>query len=148
LEHAASLLRQHTNFLKMHDDDPFIKSYMEDIGHLEFGALHKPIAFANFNSKEGSPNELDYWLDYWSAAYEMVSEKVDRLHLVTLERLGTHPKDVMNGLCELIDIEPEGMERISKQFRQIKDRVEDDLCDPKKLARATDIYYSLLKFQI
>ena len=43
--HAASLLRQHQNFLAQHKTDPFAKRYMQDIGHLEFGDLHRPIQF-------------------------------------------------------------------------------------------------------
>ncbi len=48
IEHAASLLRQHENFAEQHARDPFVKRYMRDIGHLEFGELHTPIAFDGF----------------------------------------------------------------------------------------------------
>ncbi len=39
LEHAASLLRQHRNFIEMHKDEAFIRRYMADLGHYEFGEL-------------------------------------------------------------------------------------------------------------
>ena len=48
-EHAGSFLRQHLNFTKQHAEDPFAARYMRDIGHLEFGALHKPIDFPGFD---------------------------------------------------------------------------------------------------
>ena len=35
--HAASLLRQHENFLRLHKEDPFTKACMRDIGHLRPG---------------------------------------------------------------------------------------------------------------
>lgn len=69
-EHAASLPRQHKNFLKLHAADPIIERYMRDIGHLEFGALHSRFAFPRFDPRGGSPDEANYWLDDWIAAYQ------------------------------------------------------------------------------
>ena len=43
LDHAASLLKQHLNFLKQHSEDDFTRRYMADTGHYEFGALHRTI---------------------------------------------------------------------------------------------------------
>ena len=45
LAHAGSLRRQHENFLRLHGEDAFTLRYMADIGHYEFGALHRPIRF-------------------------------------------------------------------------------------------------------
>ncbi|MDX2505064.1 MAG: sulfotransferase [Gammaproteobacteria bacterium] len=39
LQHAASLLKQHRNFLKIHNEDPFALSYMKAIGHYGFGEI-------------------------------------------------------------------------------------------------------------
>lgn len=146
-EHAASLLRQHENFLKQHAADPFVERYMEDIGHLEFGALHTPIAFPNFDVLKSSPREADYWLDYWIAAYQMVLDKAKRLHFVTLEKVAKHPEAVMHSLCERIDLDRAGVD-LAKHFRPIKKKVQEDLFDTRRLAVAMELYHALRKCEI
>jgi hypothetical protein len=147
VEHAASLLRQHENFLKQHAADPFVERYMEDIGHLEFGALHTPIAFPHFDVSTSSPREADYWLDYWIAAYRMVLDKAERLHFVTLERLGKHPEAVMHSLCERIDLDIAGVD-LAKHFCPIHKKVQEDLFGTRKLAEAVELYHALRKYEI
>jgi Sulfotransferase family len=77
-EHAASLHRQHANFAARHAADPFAARYMGDIGHYEFGALHRPILFPGFAELRGGaagqgPESRDYWLAYWIAAFAAVA---------------------------------------------------------------------------
>jgi hypothetical protein len=146
-EHATSLLRQHKNFLKQHAADPFIKRYMHDIGHLEFGTLHTPFSFASFHPIVGSPEEADYWLNYWIAGYEMVLEQANLLHFVSQENLGKYPEAVMRGLCERINIDPVGVD-LAKHFRPIRKKAESGLFDARKMAKATEIYHILLKYQV
>jgi hypothetical protein len=146
-EHAASLLRQHKNFLKQHVADPFIQRYMHDVGHLEFGTLHTPFSFASFDPTTGSTEKEDYWLDYWIAGYKMVLERADRLHFVSHENLGKHPKRVMHGLCERINIDPAGVD-LARHLRPIRKKAENGLFDTKQLAKATEIYHTLLKYHI
>ena len=70
LDHARSLLRQHRRFTEAHQIDSFARQYMADIGHFEFGALHRPILFPEWDrQKEYGPDSLTYWLHYWRAAY-------------------------------------------------------------------------------
>ena len=146
-EHAASLLRQHKNFLKQHATDTFIKRYMRDIGHLEFGALHTPFAFPSFDPTGCSPEEADYWLSYWIAAFRMVMEHGNRLHFVTLEKVGKQPETVMHALCERIDLDPAGV-NLARHFRPIHKKVQDGLFDAKKLTEATELYHSLRSYEI
>jgi hypothetical protein len=146
-EQAASLLRQHKNFLKQHAADPFIEHYMQDIGHLEFGALHTPFSFPSFDPMAGSPEEAGYWLDYWIAGYKVVLARINQLHLVSLENLGKCPETVMHGLCERLNIDPEGVD-FARHFRPIQKKADSGLFDAGKLAKATEIYHMLLKFQI
>src|SRR5690606_32311264 len=70
-EHAASLLRQHKNFLARHRDDPFTLEYMTAIGHFDFGENLRPINFNDWlaTAAELDPTTLDFWLAYWVAAY-------------------------------------------------------------------------------
>ena len=68
--HASSMLRQHQNFLELQRNDKFILRYMKDIGHFEFGLLHKPIEFPGFNASKYDINTPDYWLYYWIKCFD------------------------------------------------------------------------------
>ncbi len=104
--HAASLLRQHYNFLKQHDDDPFVLRYMRDIGHYEFGKIHKPIAFDGFSSEKYNPADGNYWLHYWSCAFREVLKHKDKCTLVFQDDLRSKPQETMEYLCKVLEIEP------------------------------------------
>lgn len=90
VDHAASMLRQHENFLARHAGDPFSKKYMQDIGHFEFGQLHRPIRFAGTGgerlARAGTPDTLDYWLAYWIEAFEHVVAHREQVLLLSYER--------------------------------------------------------------
>ncbi len=68
---TASLLRQHRRFTDLHAREPFARRYMQGIGHLEFGAALKPIAFPGFDTA-ATPDSPSFWLAYWIAAYRTV----------------------------------------------------------------------------
>ncbi len=70
VEHAASLLRQHRNFLALHRTDRFARDYMAGVGHYDFGAGLRPIDFDGWvDAAPSPPAELAFWLAYWCAAY-------------------------------------------------------------------------------
>lgn len=71
LQHAASLLKQHLGFLKLHQSDPFAKRYMREIGHYDFGENLKPIDFNGWLERPGAgdPTQLAFWLQYWLESY-------------------------------------------------------------------------------
>jgi len=146
-EHAASLLRQHENFLRQHSLDPFVERYMRDIGHLEFGNLHVPFSFPGFDASAHSPLEPSYWLEYWIAAYQMTLERADRLHCVTQERACERPKAVMDTLCERIGLDASGFD-LTRLFHPIARRVGGGVFDARRLAAATDIYRALRHHEI
>lgn len=78
LDHAASLLRQHDRFLASQAEDKFIKTYMDYLGHHEFGIGHvriqsgAPLSFTNNKTRDSS--YLDYWLHYWTEFHSGVIE--------------------------------------------------------------------------
>jgi hypothetical protein len=88
VQHSRALHRQHLNFLAIHAADRFALRYMSDIGHYEFGLLHKPFAFPNLAALAGNrdPSTVDYWLGYWIAAFEYVLARRDRLIVVSHEQ--------------------------------------------------------------
>ena len=68
---------------------PFGKRYMADIGHFEFGELHRPIAFPGLAGPNEAPptSSIDYWLAYWVAAFEhLLTERADVV-FVSYERM-------------------------------------------------------------
>ena len=74
LDHAASMLRQHLNFLDLHAAEPFARRYMADVGHFEFGADLRPIDFGHWlrGGDVDPPQGANFWLRYWCAAYAHV----------------------------------------------------------------------------
>lgn len=110
LEHAQSLLHQHKRFLEMHRDEPFVRRYMGDIGHYEFGDLHRPIAFPGLAALTAgrTPLELDYWIAYWIAAFDHVLARRDRLVLASYDDCCLHAKDVVPRLVTRLGIPEDG----------------------------------------
>lgn len=148
IEHAASLLRQHFHFAKMHKTDPFTRQYMEDIGHYEFGDLHRPIAFPGYESlcSGKDPITIDYWLAYWTLAFEYVFARHKRVILISYEHLCMDTKRTLANLCEQLDIPTEDLlEEAASLFRKPSPPKGDKLsCDPRLLDRAVDLYNSII----
>lgn len=136
--HAASLIRQHQNFTKMHAEDPFVKTYMRDIGHLEFGELHRPIQFGGFPDTGLTPDMPDYWLTYWISAFEDVRDNNEGLHIVAQDSVRADPQMVMEGLLERINLPADRDFR--EFFRQTPDPQPEDMFSPALMAKAKDIY--------
>jgi len=74
--HAASIARQHANFLSLHARDAFARKYMEWIGHYEFGLAFRPFIFCD--ARPESEPDLEYWLDYWARAFAFVLDTAPR----------------------------------------------------------------------
>lgn len=106
IDHSISLLRQHRNFIAMQEKDRFIGRYMSDIGHYEFGGLHRPIAFPGLDAliSGRDPLTLDYWIAYWIAAFEHVQSQRDVVHLVSYEDLCVDPRRLLSEICDRLDI--------------------------------------------
>lgn len=118
LSHAASLLRQHRNFLDLHERDAFGQRYMRDIGHYEFGALHCPIRFERFDdlTRGLTPLQLDYWLGYWIAAFHHIAARRDRVHLVDYMKLCQNGIAAAEDLCRTLDLDLIYAARIGAYF--------------------------------
>jgi hypothetical protein len=86
---SRSLLRLHNRFTEIHRRDPFSKRYMRDIGHFEFGELHRPINFAGVEAMRSrfSPHSLAYWLGYWAEAFEQILDEQDHIILLSYDRM-------------------------------------------------------------
>jgi hypothetical protein len=138
--HAASLLRQHENFGKLHAEDRFALRYMRDLGHLEFGALHKPIGFDRELSTAYRPENPDYWLAYWVAAFAEVTRHVEDVLIVTQVDLRKSPRDTMQALMERLKLTEGRDHDFEAYFRRSPDPQPEGIFDPVLLRRAREIY--------
>jgi len=141
--HAASMCRQHKNFSILHADDDFTRRYMQDIGHFEFGALHRPIAFNKDQLSDFKPDDPNYWLSYWISAFEHVCFYSDSLTIVTQDALRSSPNETMNALLEKLDMNRNGSQNFTTYFRTSHDEHPDELFKPVLLDYARDIYERL-----
>lgn len=123
LSQSASLLRQHLNFLEMHRKDAFARQYMEGVGHYDFGDNLRPINFNDWMQETPfcDPQDLHFWLVYWTAAYERLLEHVDgdRVHLLSYENLCNDPRRVLAELADVLGIhQPEQLAGLHGSVRR------------------------------
>ncbi len=124
---AVSMLRQHRRFRSVHERDGFARGYMNDIGHLEFGDLHRPIAFEGIDEvrRQYDPDTLDYWVGYWDCAFRHVLRHRDDVALVSYEALCASGSKVMSGIAEHLTI----------PVSQLNEAVGDRMRPPRELAQ-------------
>ena len=107
LQHASSMLRQHRNFTKIHEQDPFSSKYMQDIGHFDFGENLRPVDFDGWVSSEqtSDPDTLLFWVRYWIKAYRyLLSNATDHAHFFPYDDFCESPGDKLRDLGELLEI--------------------------------------------
>lgn len=145
---AASLLAQHTRFLAMHREHDFVRRYMRDIGHFEFGALHRPIAFDGVDEMcaRYAPDSLDYWVAYWVHGFRHVLAEAEGLLFVSYERLcaaGHEGFATVASALGLPSTPPTGAADLwdPKNYDDRRGR----LRDPELLTAADDLHASLLR---
>lgn len=104
LQHAASMLRQHRRFLRIHAEDPFVRRYMEAIGHHEFGMGLRPVDFGGWVAGAPESTGLAFWLEYWVAAYRFVLDHSGpRTILLSYGRFTERPKEALARLAEAVE---------------------------------------------
>lgn len=146
-DHAASLLRQHRNFIEMHRREPFVRRYMADIGHYEFGGLHRPIAFPGLEELIAGrdPSTIDYWLAYWIAAFDHVLSRHDLITVVSYEALCANPRRELAELSARLEIPEEGLLDVAAALFRPPRSVQEDhaTVDPRLRERAEELYTAL-----
>ncbi len=105
LQHAASLMKQHENFLRLHQEDDFYREYMEAVGHYDFGRTLKPINFDGWYESRSvrSTMSVSFWLEYWSATYGYLlrqSQSVPKISFVGFEQVCLRPHDSLMQIME------------------------------------------------
>ncbi|MFC1785702.1 sulfotransferase, partial [Candidatus Neomarinimicrobiota bacterium] len=107
LQHASSLLRQHRNFLKIHEQDSFACKYMNDIGHFDFGNNLRPVDFNNWYSSEQAldSNTLLFWIQYWIRTYGyLLKNEYTHIKFVSFDSLCNDPKKYLEQLGKIIKL--------------------------------------------
>lgn len=107
LQHAASLLKQHLNFLAIHKEDPFSRKYMRDLGHYDFGENLKPINFNGWREKYPNlnPTQLEFWLRYWVEAYSHIQANLKpSITLFSYDRFCVNPLPSLTALADKIGV--------------------------------------------
>jgi hypothetical protein len=137
--HAASLLRQHQNFNKLQAEDNFVRRYMRDIGHFEFGLIHKPIQFPGFKQDAFECGAADYWLNYWIHASREILHHRESCIFVLQDDLRSSPDATMKKLCDELEVGPSSLS-FSDYFLSKPDRSRTDVYDESLLEEAQAIY--------
>lgn len=152
MEHARSLLRQHVNFLEMHKEAPFVRRYMADLGHYEFGAVHRPVAFPGLDELTGDrdPLTLDYWLGYWIAAFEHILLNRQRVVVVSYENSCADPERALAAICARLDVPDDGvLPKAVALFKEVGGgRGREGRVDQALLDRAERVHAALVNEQL
>jgi hypothetical protein len=147
-EHAASLLRQHENFRELHQKDSFSRRYMADLGHYEFGELHKPIAFPGLDALISNLDTLtiDYWLAYWIAAFDYIYARRDSVIVVSYEDICRDGERGLRKVLKRLGIDNGGVLQSAAQILRAPSqlRYTDFEINPDLGKRAEVLYESLL----
>ena len=138
--HAASLFRQHKNFIHLHAEDPFTRRYMRDIGHFEFGSLHRPMAFDLDLIGQFEKDDPNYWLAYWISCFDHLSSQAEKVTFVRQSDLRASPQSTMDTLLAALGLANSDEMTWRTYFREGEDLAQDDLFEPQLLARARSIY--------
>jgi len=149
VEHAISLWHQNKNFGEQHAAEPFVKKYMADIGHYEFGDLHRPVNFSGLDALRGelNPDNINYWLAYWINTFRHLSAQkgIDFISYETL--CGQADRDIRR-LSEHLGIkatEPAIADAVSVFRAPPAPRKDEVRPDPDMTTQAMELYEPLLQ---
>jgi len=152
IDQAGSLLRQHVRFLQLHREDGFARQYMDDIGHLEFGALHRPIRFQGMRQirERYHPETIDYWLAYWIVAFTHVLRYRESITLVSYGELCRAGAAGVRALATDLDVPGEMLEGItSADLHEPRSHRPDTLpTDRALLDEAEDLHQRLSTYRL
>ena len=122
---------------------------MEDVGHYEFGMLHRPIQFPRLEEfiKERVPDSLDYWIAYWIATFEHLSTQ-QGVDFLSYEELCVSGVTGLTKLCQHLELKVTNSEvsEAASVFRRPPPTRVMNIPQIKDLStHATELYNSLLQ---
>ena len=115
----ASLIKQHKLFCEVERENPKILTYMQNLGHFEFGIDRRPINFSNSEQTLeivkllADENILGY-VKYWNTIYSYVNDLLadkelkNNLLLVNYDSFCSNPHTILKKLYEFCELDVEG----------------------------------------
>jgi hypothetical protein len=98
LEHAYSLYKQHLKFSKEQAEDPFVLTYMNWLGHHEFGQGQLPFDLGALGD-ERDREKLDFWLERW-VEYYSYAQGLGGVEFIRYEEFLTRPSQVVERIAK------------------------------------------------
>jgi hypothetical protein len=151
ISQASSLLSQHRRFLEVHKKESFSKQYMDDIGHLEFGELHRPLDFEGMAEVRArhAPDSLSYWVGYWACAFEHVLARRDKIILLSYEQSCAHGTEALHAIARALHVDDAALGALSGEvFRGSRAYEDRPDVDPELRERALVVHSRLLEASI
>lgn len=137
VSHIYSLYYQHQNMKDKQSKAPFIKDYMDWLGHHEFGLNIKEFKLNDREFKFNDSDALDYWLERWINYYEYsLSFYNDCIFFVSNEQIGAQPDKILKKLGY------EKSQKSSNHQGNNESRFNSSM-DRQLLKRAFEVYYEL-----
>ena len=95
LYHCNSLLNQHKNFLNLQEKNKFIETYMNYLGHFEFGNNLKTFDLGEI--KENNPLNINFWIEQWINYYKYVLnfKSFENVKFISYEELSKSKNDYL-----------------------------------------------------
>lgn len=144
-DHAQSLFKQHRRFCAIHAQDPITLSYMNWLGHFEFGANFKPFnvdpdAQPGYEEEAKSP---DYWLRYWTCVYRYLLNTYEKdVVFFDYDRFCREPLRTLERLAETVDLEPAQLTVFAEDLQEPSVYSRDEGAG-KVASDAADLYAAL-----
>ena len=137
VQQAASMHRQHERFLQIHEEDDFVRDYMEAIGHHEFGKGLKPVNFGGWlQDSPPDPDDLEFWLRYWTAAYQFILGHADESTvLVSYARLTEEPEAALSRLADALGLPTDELTPLAPELCPPRNHSTDEESLPEPLLR-------------
>jgi len=140
--HAYSLLNQHKRFSEFQQDNDFVQTYMNWLGHHEFGNNQKVFKFTTEDpNMTYDKSTLNYWLQVWLNYYNYLLNIEDKnFILIDYEDYLKTPKEVL----QLVGNEMQMALDFSKvePFKNTK-TIDTTLCNKDLLNQVNNVYAKL-----
>jgi hypothetical protein len=145
LDTARSLHRLHKRLCKTQLTDPFARTYMTLLGHHEFGLSHLPFCFALTKMDSTlEPNDLNYWLDYWTVVYQCILTQTDvRFYMINHDAMRAMPEATLRAIFSVIGISSDET-ALANQIAAPVSLTNGSGFSPILIERAINIYKALL----
>lgn len=123
VQHAKSLLNQHLRFVQDQQKDPFILTYMDWLGHHEFGLGQRPFALKgrDLAKVQEKTEHLNYWISEWLQYYNRI-KVLDGITLLSYEKFVQDPKGTLEAIsmATTVTLNTENVEVFNKKEREVK----------------------------